>query len=106
MPEAAMVLALTTEADAERAESLARHLLESRLAACVALTPITSVYRWRGSLERASEVQLLIKTRADRLEELERTVHRLHSYDTPEWVHWPVRAGEGYGGWLQESCSP
>jgi periplasmic divalent cation tolerance protein len=51
MPEDAdLVLVLTTEADGERAEALARAILERRLAACVALLPLTSLYRWQGQL--------------------------------------------------------
>jgi periplasmic divalent cation tolerance protein len=94
------ILALTTEADAERAEALARVLLERRLAACVALSPHTALYHWQGQLARSAEVKLLIKTDADHLPELERVVHALHSYNTPLWVHWPVSAGEPYAAWL------
>jgi len=105
MAATAVILALTTEADAERAEALAQQLLERRLAACVALTPLTSLYRWQGAIERISEVQLLIKSRADQLAELEAAVHGLHSYATPEWIHWPASAGAAYGQWLMQNCS-
>lgn len=105
MAATAVILALTTEADAERAEALAQQLVERRLAACVALTPLTSLYRWQGAIERSSEVQLLIKSRADQLAELEAAVHCLHSYATPEWLHWPASAGAAYGQWLMQSCS-
>lgn len=101
---APVILALTTEADPERAEALARTLLERRLAACVALSPQTSLYHWQGQLECSSEVRLLIKTDATRLEELEQLVHMLHSYDTPMWLHWPASAAEPYGLWLAEAC--
>jgi len=100
-----VILALTTEADGERAERLARALLERRLAACVALSPQTSLYNWQDQLACSSEVQLLIKTDASRLVELEQVVHELHSYDTPMWLHWPAGAAEPYGTWLAESCS-
>lgn len=104
MAATTVILALTTEADAERAEALAQQLLERRLAACVALTPVTSLYRWQGAIERSSEVQLLIKSRADQLAELEAAVHGLHSYATPEWLHWPASAGAAYGQWLMQNC--
>jgi periplasmic divalent cation tolerance protein len=98
----AAVLALTTEASAPQAEALAEALVERRLAACVALTPLRSVYRWQGQLQRSDEVQLLIKTDAARLTELEQAVRELHSYTTPEWLHWPASASPAYGAWLQE----
>jgi periplasmic divalent cation tolerance protein len=102
-PAPSLCLCLTTEADAERAEALAEALLQRGLAACVALTPVRSLYRWRGVLERSQEVQLLIKTRPSRLAELEAAVRQLHSYDTPEWIHWPAAASAAYGAWVAES---
>ena len=102
---AAVILALTTEADAERAEALAQQLLERRLAAYVALMPLTSLYRWQGAIERSREVQLLIKGRADRLAELEAAVHSLHSYDTPEWIHWPAAASAASASMMRASQS-
>lgn len=102
---AAAILALTTEASEARAEALAEALLERQLAACVALTPLRSLYRWQGELECSQEVQLLIKTHPSQLQDLELAVRELHSYDTPEWLHWPAEAGPAYAAWLAESCS-
>ena len=101
----AAVLALTTEASESLALQLAETLLERRLAACVALKPVQSLYRWQGRLERSSEVQLLIKTHPTCLEALEQAVLELHSYDTPQWLHWPVSAGDAYAAWLKECCA-
>jgi periplasmic divalent cation tolerance protein len=101
-----LVLALTTEASLELAENLARRLLERRLAACVALQPLRSIYRWQGELHQAEEVQLLIKTSAARLEALTAAVHGLHSYTTPEWITWPAGCSGGYGAWLVGACAP
>ncbi len=95
-------LVLTTEADRERAEALARELLERGLVACASLHPVVSLYRWQGRLERAEEVQLLLKTTPARLEALRRALEELHSYDTPEWIHWPAASDGPYGRWLLE----
>ena len=78
---------LTTEANEPLAEALAQQLLEQRLAACVSLMPLRSRYLWRGASERAEEVQLLIKTCPERLQDLLFVLERLHSYDTPEILH-------------------
>jgi periplasmic divalent cation tolerance protein len=100
---AEVLLALTTEADPEKAEALAEALLERGLAACVALTPLRSLYRWQGQLQRSQEVQLLIKSRPEQLPELEAAVHGLHSFDTPEWLFWRAGSSEGYGAWVAAS---
>lgn len=97
--ESELVLALTTEASLEQAETLATALLARGLVACVSLMPIVSHYRWQGRLIRDEEVQLLLKTRAPRLEALHAAVLALHSYDTPEWITLTGRTRGGYARW-------
>ena len=108
MPEPAptpLSLVLTTEADRERAEALARELLERGLVACASLHPVVSLYHWQGRLERSEEVQLLLKTTPAQLEALRRALGELHSYDTPEWIHWPAASDGPYGRWLLEQLA-
>ena len=105
-----LVLALTTEANAERAQQLAEALLERHLVACVSIHPVQSFYRWDGSLQASHEVQLLMKTSAQHVDALRLAVSELHSYDTPEWLCWPVTASPAYGSWaiaeLSSDASP
>ena len=101
-----LLVVLTTEANQAKAEALAAQLLEQRLAACIALQPQQSLYHWQGCIERDSEVQLLIKTNAERLEALEIALHQLHSYDVPEWIVIPAECSDGYGSWLTSSLKP
>ena len=54
------------------------------------LQPLQSLYRWKGELQRDAEVQLLLKTSADRLGRLRETVMELLSYDTQEWLTWAL----------------
>jgi periplasmic divalent cation tolerance protein len=98
-------LVLTTEANAELATALAELILEQRLAACIALKPVQSLYRWQGTIERSQEMQLLIKTHARCLPALEALVRKKHSYDLPQWLHWPAEASADYAAWLAENCS-
>ena len=106
----ALVLALTTEANAERAEQLAEALLERRLVACVSIHAVQSHYRWKGRLQCSHEAQLLMKTSTQHLAALRGAVLELHSYDTPEWLCWPVTASPAYGSWalaeLSSDASP
>ena len=100
-----LVLVLTTEADQARAQALAEALLERRLVACVSLQPLLSMYRWKGELQRDAEVQLLLKTSADQLGRLQEAVMELHTYDTPEWLTWPVEASGAYRAWALAQLS-
>ena len=99
------LLALTTEANGELAEQLARTLLERQLAACVALRPVTSLYRWEGRIERSEEVQILIKSHPSQAAALEQAVQELHSYSTPQWLVWAAEASDAYDAWLSECCA-
>ena len=105
LPGPELVLVLTTEADADRADALARALVEQGLAACVSQMPVRSTYRWQGQLECTQEVQLLMKTTPGGWPALKQGLLDLHSYDTPELLHWRVHASEGYGAWAYDSVA-
>jgi len=99
-------LVLTTEASAELARSLAAELLERRLVACVSLVPVQSHYRWQGAITCGEEVQLLLKTSLGLLPALRQALLELHSYNTPEWIHWSASSEGAYGQWLLDCLSP
>ena len=100
-PNARVVL--TTAADPEEADRLARTLVEERLVACATLIPsVRSIYRWQGEVESATETLLVLKTGTEQLAPLETRLHALHSYKTPEFLVLRVDAGsQGYLDWLQ-----
>lgn len=96
-------LVLTTCPDADTAGRIARTLVEERLAACVnVLPPMRSVYRWKGQVEEAGEVLLLIKTSGTRFAALRERLRALHPYELPEIVAVPIVDGlPDYLAWLQ-----
>ena len=88
-------------------ERIARALLKDDLIACANLVPgVTSLYRWKGKVQRDAEVMMLLKTRASLLEPLTEAVREAHPYDQPEVVAVPVAGGsEGYLRWVAESTA-
>ncbi len=96
-------LVFCTCPDTATAHALAHHLVERRLAACVnLLPPMQSVYRWQEQIEQAQEVQLLIKTCADRLEALTAAITQQHPYELPEIVAISPCAGlPAYMEWIR-----
>ena len=100
-------LVLVTCPTLPEARKISRSLLQKHLAACVniQISPVESIYRWKGKIETASEHLLIIKTTARRLKSLEREVRRLHSYDTPEFLVLSISSGsKAYLRWLSASC--
>ena len=102
----AVVIFVTAGSEAE-AETIAKALVEERLAACVnILSPMRSIYRWQGKVADDREWLLVIKTHAERFAAVETTVKALHSYQVPEVIALPIVVGtEGYLQWLRESVS-
>ena len=101
------VIVLTNLPDREAAVKLANELVAKKLAACVnVLSECTSVYRWKGTIENAREVPVLIKTRADRYAEVEAAIRGLHPYELPEIVAVPVVRGfDDYLRWVADETS-
>lgn len=93
---------LITAPAGRRAESLARGLVEARLAACVNVVPgVASHYRWEGKIRRDRESLLIVKTTARRLAALQRWIAARHPYSTPEVLSLPVEGGSTpYLEWL------
>ena len=70
--------------DAECAHVIAEACVDERLAACAnVLSPIASVFRWNGKLERAGEVPLFLKTRAELFDRVCERIKDIHPYDAP-----------------------
>ena len=98
-----LILILTTMPDDDRADTLARTLVDERLAACVNVHgPMASTYRWKGIVEREAERQIVIKTTRGRLEALETRLRALHPYELPEFVVLNAEAGDAYGAWVRD----
>ncbi len=96
----------TTVETEEQARTLARQVVDARLAACAQFMPISSVYRWKGRVESASERLILMKTRESLATELMAFVRQHHAYEVPEIVVTPIRDGlEAYLRWIEEETA-
>lgn len=85
------LVVITTVPDQNVGVKIAEALLQQRLAACVHLLPAgRSMYRWQGKIEDRAEITILIKTTTARYAELEATIKRLHPFEVPEIVAFPI----------------
>ena len=101
------MVVLTTCGNDEDAGALARALVERRLAACVnAVSKVTSTYRWKGEVQHDQETLLIIKTSAERLAAVEKTIREKSKYELPELIALPIEAGGAdYLAWIKESVA-
>lgn len=102
-----VVVAVVTGPDRETLVEIGRRVVEERLAACANVWgPVASVFRWKGEVEEEAEVMALLKTTADRVEDLGERVVELHPYDVPEFLVLPVSAGSAdYLAWVVGAAS-
>jgi periplasmic divalent cation tolerance protein len=99
--EARYGLLMTTTANKDDAQKIAKALLAEKLAACVQLMPIESFYTWKGAVANDAEILLLVKTKTALFDDAIRAIKAIHPYETPEIVATPFTAGfAGYFGWI------
>lgn len=102
------VFVYTTYPSVVEAEAAGKALVERRLAACVNVLPeMISLYAWKGAVERAEEVVMIIKTRASLAEPVRAAVKEMHSYETPAILVIPLESVESsYLEWLLGATDP
>ncbi len=95
-----------TAGSLDEAKSIGRILVEERLAACVNIFPITSIYRWKDNIEEAGEFVMLVKTITGKVKDIEKRVKQLHSYEVPCVISFKIESGsENYLKWVEESVT-
>lgn len=86
---------------ADKAQDVARTIVEKRLAACVNIIPkVTSVYWWEDEICADEEQLLICKTRAERVASLTAAIKKIHPYDVPEVITMPLQQDEGNRDYL------
>ncbi|HEX5183779.1 MAG TPA: divalent-cation tolerance protein CutA [Allosphingosinicella sp.] len=96
-----------TFGNADEAASIARTLVEERLAACAnILGPCRSIYWWQGKVEEAEEIAALFKTTAGSADALIARLAEMHSYEVPAAVAWPIEAAlPAYASWVEDETN-
>ncbi len=83
-----------TAPNVETARTIARTVVEERLAACVNIVPgVISIYEWQGALNEEEECCLILKMRASSEQALRERILALHPYEIPALVSWPLSSG-------------
>lgn len=98
------VIYCTVSSDQE-GRVIADSLVQKKLAACVNMvTPVRSLYTWKGETCDDEERLLIIKSRVSIFEKVQKDIRALHSYDVPEIIAIPILAGDDqYLEWMDEN---
>jgi len=99
-----LIIFITASSRGEAGE-IATNLVGKRLVACVNIVPgIESIFTWKGKLEVAKETLLIAKTKAALFPRVEKMVKKVHSYECPEIIAFPItRGNKEYLKWLRET---
>ena len=100
-----ILLLITTESNSEIAKNLAKLLVQKKLAACVSLKEIYSIYEWEGEIEETKEVEITIKSKPEFKNNLIVFLQKMTSYDVPQIIYKKFNSEKKYLNWLNKSFS-
>ena len=101
-----LIAVLTTIDSEEGARQIAAALVDRKLAACVQVSRIESFYSWEGKTQNDAEYRLVIKTSAERYEDVEAAILQLHSYELPAIYSVDLaRVHTPYAEWVRDNSA-
>jgi periplasmic divalent cation tolerance protein len=97
-------MVLVTCANESDARSLASKIVHEKLAACVQMNPVVSVFTWDGRVQTETETRLVIKTRTSLYPELESFILAHHNYEVPQILQVPIENGlPAFLDWMDQT---
>jgi len=104
MSENKYLAVFTSVAQRVEAQDLARSILDQRLAACVQISEIESLYRWQGEVQNDTEYRVMFKTDVNHYAQLEQAIRELHPYELPAIYALPMEAVDpAFAAWVDEN---
>ena len=100
-----ILLLITTESNSEIAKNIAKLLIQKKLAACVSLKEIYSIYEWEGEIEETKEIEITIKSKPEFKNNLIVFLQKMTSYDVPQIIYKKFNSEKKYLNWLNKSFS-
>ena len=100
-----VLLLITTEYDKKAAKKIAKLLLKKKLAACVSLKVINSIFEWEGKIQEVNEVEIIIKSKPELKKALIVFLQKMTSYDVPQIIYKKFSSEKKYTYWVNKSIS-
>jgi periplasmic divalent cation tolerance protein len=100
------VIIVSTYPDQKTIKKIAHELVKKRLAACVNISKISSIYSWKGKIGDTSEFLAIFKTTQTNKNSLKKEIKKMHPYDVPEILEIDILSiNQPYLRWLIESTN-
>ena len=98
-----VLVLITTESSKKNALRLAKLLIQNKMAACVSMKQIFSIYRWDGDIEEAKEFEITIKSKPEFKDCLIDLVNKNSTYNVPQIIYKKYHAEMKYYDWLNKT---
>ena len=98
------IIIFITASNPNEAEKISNALVSKKLVACSnIISPIHSIFHWKGDICKEDEVLLILKSTAKNFTEIVTEVKKLHSYEIPEIIALPIIKGlQEYLQWISD----
>ena len=93
---------ITTESSKSNALRVAKLLIQKKLAACVSIKQIFSIYEWEDDIEETKEFEIIIKSKPEFKDDLIDFLHKISTYDLPQIIYKKYHSETKYYDWLNK----
>ena len=94
---------ITTESSKTNALRLAKVLIQKKLAACVSMKQISSIYKWNDDIEETKEFEITIKSKPEFKDDLIDFLHKFSTYDIPQIIYKKYHSEMKYYEWMNNT---
>ena len=98
-----VLILITTESSRINALRLAKLLIQNKLAACVSIKQIFSIYEWDGAIEETKEFEITIKSKPEFKKNLIDFLHKNSTYEVPQIIYKKYHTEMKYYDWLNKT---
>ena len=97
-----VLVMITTESSNANALRMAKLLIQNKLAACVSIRQIFSIYEWDDDIKETKEFEITIKSKPEFKNDLIDYLHKISTYDVPQIIYKKYESEIKYFDWLNK----
>ena len=98
-----ILVIIATESCKTNAVRMAKLLIKEKIAACVSIKQIFSIYEWDDEIEETKEFEITIKSKPEFKKKLIDFLHKISTYDVPQIIYKKYHSEMKYYEWLDET---